>query len=73
MTEEEALVVALTQSEANHLVRLVTDRREHTLLKKDIGLSVRAMNSLTKKGMAEAMAGGWRLTEAGRIRSTIIY
>lgn len=73
MTEDEALAVKLSLSEANHLVRLVTDRRDSTLLKGDDGVTVRAMNSLVAKGMAEPIAGGWRLTDAGRTRSTIIY
>lgn len=73
MTEEEALAVELTRSEANHLVRLVTDRRDRTLLNGDEGVTVRSMNGLVAKGMAEPIAGGWRLTDAGRTRSTTIY
>jgi hypothetical protein len=73
MTEDQALAVKLTPSEANHLVRLVTDRRDRTLLKGDEGVSVRAMNALVAKGMAVGMESGWRLTDAGHIRSTTIY
>lgn len=73
MTEDEAFAVTLTASEARHLVRLVTDRRDRTLLRIDENISVRSMNALVAKGMAEAIEGGWRLTEAGRARSTTIY
>ena len=73
MTEDQALAVVLTWREANHLVRLVTDRRSRTLRRVDREVSARIMNSLAGKGMAEVIDGGWRLTDAGRTRSTIIY
>ncbi|WP_455233419.1 hypothetical protein [Geopseudomonas aromaticivorans] len=73
MTVGEAPAIDLTPGEARHLVRLVTDRCDRTLRKGDAGVSARLMNNLTAKGLAEIIDGGWRLTEAGRARSTAIY
>jgi hypothetical protein len=73
MSEDKLVAVHLSGGESRHLVRLVTDRRERTLLATDENVSARVMKALVAKGMAEVTEGGWRLTEAGRARSTAIY
>ncbi len=62
----------LTASEQNHLIKLFFDRNSKELYHSDPGVLKRVMNNLCKKGMAEAIDTGWKITQQGQACSLTI-
>lgn len=70
---EKIAKIHLTPQEESFIVRLATDRSCKELYCFDQGVKARALNGLVEKGLAEAIEGGWKITQEGQVRCTSIY